>query len=690
MPPRMHGRHSKDKPKNFKKSFYRMIKDFKKQLPLIIVVILLSIISAVLTIYAAVYMKEIMAMSTNSILNIDKATNTISINWQAFTYSFGLLLALYIGSSLISFISQYLAVNISSNYAYNMRQKVQRKLNLLPLSYFDRVPYGDTLSIGTNDVDNISRNLTSIITQTFTSFTLFFGTLISMFVVQWELALVAIASIPFTLLVVVCISKFSGKQFTNYRRQLGVLNGQIEETYAGYRIIKLFNKEEDTRVIFEENNKKLAKNDYLSQFLSGFIFPSTFFINNLSYVAIAVVGGIINDAASMLTFFLFLNLFNRPFQQIGQIFNVIQSVVASGERIYNLLDEEEAAKDGSFIIPTLVSQNNIHIRNYNDLKNSTFSINNRFLYSLNNNMNAYFIYETTINNITIKEKEVGKHIEFDKIGDYKIDVYKKEKLISDSSKIEGKFSFKHVYFRYVENKPLIEDFNLEVNKGDLVAIVGPTGAGKTTMVNLIMRFYDLNSGNIYLDDKPITYYSLECLRGSIGMVLQDSWLFKGTIKDNLLFGNQKAAEEELIQGCKQAHIYDFITSLPNGFNFMLDEDGTNISQGQRQLLTIARAIISKPKIMILDEATSSVDTRTESQIQDALNSIMKDRTSFVIAHRLSTIKNAKQIIVMKKGKIVEIGNHYDLLAKKGFYYDLYSSQFAGINPMANNEDQLES
>lgn len=690
MPPRMHGRHGKDKPKNFKKSFYRMIKDFKKQLPLIIVVILLSIISAVLTIYAAVYMKEIMAMSSNNILNIDQTTNTISINWQAFTYSFGLLLALYIGSSLISFISQYLAVNISSNYAYNMRQKVQRKLNLLPLSYFDRVPYGDTLSIGTNDVDNISRNLTSIITQTFTSFTLFFGTLISMFVVQRELALVAIASIPFTLLVVVFISKFSGKQFTNYRRQLGVLNGQIEETYAGYRIIKLFNKEEDTRKIFEENNKKLAKNDYLSQFLSGFIFPSTFFINNLSYVAIAVVGGIINDAASMLTFFLFLNLFNRPFQQIGQIFNVIQSVVASGERIYNLLDEEEAAKDGSFIIPTLVSQNNIYIRNYDDLKTSTFSIKSPFLYSLNNNRDSNFSYETTINNISINEKEVGKHIEFDKIGDYKIEVYKKEKLTTDSNKIEGKFSFKHVYFRYIKSKPLIEDFNLKVNKGDLVAIVGPTGAGKTTMVNLIMRFYDLNSGNIYLNDKPITYYSLECLRDSIGMVLQDSWLFKGTIKDNLLFGNQKATEEELIQGCKQAHIYDFITTLPNGFNFMLDEDGTNISQGQRQLLTIARAIISKPKIMILDEATSSVDTRTESQIQDALNSIMKDRTSFVIAHRLSTIKNAKQIIVMKKGRIIEIGNHYDLLAKKGFYYDLYSSQFAGINPMANKEDQLES
>ncbi len=690
MPPRMHGRHGKDKPKNFKKSFFRMIKDFKKQLPLIIVVVLLSIISAILTIYAAVYMKQIMAMSSNNILNIDSLTNTISINWQAFVYSFGLLLALYIGSSLISFISQYLAVNISSNYAYNMRQKVQRKLNFLPLSYFDRVPYGDTLSIGTNDVDNISRNLTSIITQTFTSFTLFFGTLISMFVVQWQLALVAIASIPFTLLVVFCISKFSGKQFINYRHQLGVLNGQIEETYAGYRIIKLFNKEEDTKAIFEDNNKKLAKSDYLSQFLSGFIFPSTFFINNLSYVAIAVVGGLINDAASMLTFFLFLNLFSRPFQQIGQIFNVIQSVVASGERIYNLLDEEEAAKDGSYIIPTLVSENNIYIRGFNNIKESVFSIKNPFIYSLNNKNDSNFNYETTINNIVINEKEVGKHIVFDEIGDYKIQVYKKQNLIEDTDKIYGKFSFKNVYFKYVENKPLIEDFNLEVNKGDLVAIVGPTGAGKTTMVNLIMRFYDLNSGQIYLDDLPITDYSLKCLRGSIGMVLQDSWLFKGSIKDNLLFGNQNATNEELIEGCKQAHIYDFIETLPNGFDFMLDEDGTNISQGQRQLLTIARAIISKPKIMILDEATSSVDTRTESQIQDALNTVMKDRTSFVIAHRLSTIKNAKLIIVMKKGKIVEIGNHYDLLAKKGFYYDLYSSQFAGINPMANNNEQLES
>lgn len=681
MPPRP-GRRLRDKPKNFKQSFKRMVKDFKPQLPLIIVVILFSTISAVLTILAAVYMREIMNVNQNTIIDFNYETNKVVINWNQFFFSFGIMLAFYVGSALVSFISQFLAVNISSSYAYNMRQKVERKIDKLPLSYFDKVPYGDTLSVGTNDVDNISRNLTSIITQTFTSFTLFFGTLISMFVVEYRLAFVAICSIPLTMLVVVLISKFSGKQFTNYRKQLGNLNGKIEESYAGYSVIKLFNKEKDIEEDFDVKNKELAKSDYLSQFLSGFIFPSTIFINNLCYVAIAVVGGLIKEPASMLTFFLFLNLFNRPFQQIGQIFNVIQSVVASGERIYNLLDETELVEDGFYLEKTLLSEITIDTSKEN--------INEYFIDTANFDYKKFdYIYTLSFNGEI--EKEVGKHIVFDKKGLYKISIYKKDKLILDENSIEGNFEFKNVYFKYVEEKPLIEDFNLKVNAGDMVAIVGPTGAGKTTMVNLIMRFYELNSGNIYLDEFPTTNYAIKTLRGSIGMVLQDTWLFRGTIKENLLYGNQNATEEELIEGCKKAHIYHFIQTLPQGFDFVLNEDGTNISQGQRQLITIARAIISKPKILILDEATSSVDTRTESQIQDALNQIMKGRTSFVIAHRLSTIKNAKTIIVMKKGHIVEIGNHYELLKKKGFYYDLYNAQFSGLNPMnKKDQDVLES
>ena len=301
----------------------------------------------------------------------------------------------------------------------------------------------------------------------------------------------------------------------------------------------------------------------------------------------------------MITFFIFLNLFSRPFQQIGQIINIIQSVVASGERIFALLDEEEFVPDPADAIQT-------------------------------------------------------------------------------NDNVSGKFVFDNVYFSYVEDKPLIEDFNLKVNPGETVAIVGPTGAGKTTIVNLIMRFYEIKSGSIKLDDIDTRDYTRNCLRGNIGMVLQDTWLFRGTIKENLLYGDQNATMDDLISACKEAHIYHFIETLPGGFDFILNEDGTNISQGQRQLLTIARAIISKPKILILDEATSSVDTRTEKQIQDALDTIMKNKTSFVIAHRLSTIKNAKLIIVMQKGHIVETGNHIELLAKNGFYADLYNSQFSGI------------
>ncbi len=344
----------------------------------------------------------------------------------------------------------------------------------------------------------------------------------------------------------------------------------------------------------------MTKSDRLSQFLSGFIFPSTNFINNLAFVGIAIVGGIINRPATMIVFFIFLNLFSRPFQQIGQIFNVIQSVVASGERIYEILDSKEETPD-----------------------------------------------------VTHEEKT-----EEDIIGEY---------------------IFDNVAFSYTKDKPLIEDLNLKVSPGDSVAIVGPTGAGKTTIVNLIMRFYDINSGSIKLDNVDLRNYKRSTVRGVVGMVLQDTWLFKGSIRDNITYGNPNASEDEIIAACKEAHIYHFIETLPGGLDYQLNEEGNNISQGQKQLLTIARAILSKPKVMILDEATSSVDTRTEQAIQDAMDKIMEGRTSFIIAHRLSTIKNAKLILVMKKGHIVEKGNHEELLKLNGFYADLYNSQFLGTN-----------
>ena len=609
------------KPKNFSKTLKKMLKDFKKEYVLLVIVIILSILSAVLSILSPLVLQNLLNSASLSdgssssalfeVLVNQDGMQYVQINWPFFFSRFGLMFGLYVLSAFLTFLAEFITVSISARFSYDMRERVKAKLDRLPLSYFDKVPYGDTLSIGTNDVDNISRNLQTIIVQTCNSITLFVGTFIAMLVTKWQLALVAIVSLPFTILIVILVSKFSQKQFRIYRKELGDLNGQVEEDYAGYLIIKLFNKQQDSINEFEVTNAKMSNSDKISQFLSGLIFPTTNFINNLAYVGIAVVGGLLQDPGAMITFFIFLNMFSRPFQQIGQIVNIIQSVVASGERIYELLEEKEFEPDP---------------------------------------VNA----------------------------------------IDTDENILGKFEFNNVYFSYVPEKPLIQNFNLKVNAGDTVAIVGPTGAGKTTLVNLIMRFYEINEGTIKLDGVDTKDYKRNVLRGSIGMVLQDTWLFRGTIRENLLYGDENATFEDIKAACKQAHIDHFIETLPGKYDFVLNEDGTNISQGQRQLLTIARAIISKPKIMILDEATSSVDTRTEQQIQDALDNIMQNKTSFIIAHRLSTIKNAKLIIVMKKGNIVETGNHKELLARNGFYAELYNSQFIGNNLTENNSEVEES
>lgn len=687
------------KPKNARATTRRMLKDFKNERIKIIFVIILAIAGAVLSIITPIILgnflnnalpKEGSDIASSPLFNFDFINNVITIKWDYFFSNFGLMLGLYTASAILSWASEFITVGISTKYAYDYRDKIIQKLDKLPLNYYDKVPYGDTLSVCTNDVDNVSRNLQSIIVQTTSGIALFLGSLIAMFIYDYRLAFIALITLPITLIIVFLIAKNSQKLFKSYRKELGILNGKVEEDYAGIDVIKLFNKEEDVEKEFDEVNKRMSKADFLSQFFAGFIFPTTIFINNVAYVAIAVAGGVIGQVGTIITFLNLLNLFTRPFQQIGQIVNIIQSVLASAERIYTLLDEVEEIPD-------------------------------------------------------------------------------KETAIKDSNVIEGEFDFNHVYFQYLKDKPLIEDFTLHVNKGDTVAIVGPTGAGKTTMVNLIMRFYEItnianfddlrrktiacyneinklvdkaeiksislnesidikdettiqreklseylsniikenkdkdeliqkvnfikdhlinvfNNGNIKLDNKTIFNYTRGALRGSVGMVLQDTWLFKGTIRENLLFGDINATDDEIDNALKEAHIYHFVQTLPGGLDFILNEDGNNVSQGQRQLLTIARAILSKPKIMILDEATSSVDTRTEKQIQDALDKIMKNRTSFVIAHRLSTIKNAKLIIVMKKGKIVEIGSHYELLAKNGFYKELYESQFSGNNPMSKEAE----
>lgn len=588
-----------------------MIGDFKPLLATFIFVIVILLISATLSVLTPVILRDFMNNFTDpstGFISYDPIAGLFHIGWTKIIGSFATMMALYVGSALLTWLADWIVVKISADYAYNMRERIKAKLDLMPLSYFDRNTYGEILSRGTNDIDNISRNLSTIVNQTVLGISVFVGVIIAMFVTAWQLALVAIAILPFTILATVLIAVNSQKEFKKYRRQLGGLNSIIEENYAGFKVVKLFNKEEDVARQFNAVNDEMMKADRKSQWLSGFIFPTMRFINNLGFIGVSIVGGFIANIGNMIAFFWFLQLFQQPFQQIGQISNVIQSVMASGERVYDMLDELEMEAETSG-------------------------------------------------------------------------------AISDEEAIKGNIVFEHVDFSYTPDKPLIQDFNLHVNTGDSIAIVGPTGAGKTTIVNLIMRFYEVNSGAILLDGVNIRDYKRSTLRRAIGMVLQDTWLFSGTIRENIRYGRNDATDEEIEEASRQAHADHFIKTLPGGYDFVLNEDGTNISQGQRQLLTIARAIVSKPKILILDEATSSVDTRTEVAIQEAMNQMMVGKTSFIIAHRLSTIKNAKQIIVMQKGQIVEIGNHQELLAKNGFYADLYNAQFSGRNPLAEPDKE---
>jgi ATP-binding cassette subfamily B protein len=531
------------------------------------------------------------------------------IDWPEVLKQVAVMMSFYVGSALFMWLADWIVVKISADYAYDVRSKIKDKLDRLPLSYFDKNTYGEILSRGTNDVDNISRNMSHIINQSILGISMFLGTVIAMFVTSWQLALVAIAILPFTILFTVLIAVNAQKEFKKYRAHLGKLNSIAEENYSGFKIVKLFNKENDVAQAFEKVNETMMKADWKSQWLSGFIFPTMRFIGNLGFIGVSVVGGILQNPGDMVAFFLFLQMFQQPFQQIGQISSVIQSVLASGERIYELINEPEMEVDS-------------------------------------------------------------------------------QEAIASEDGIKGEIIFDNVEFSYAPDKPLIQNFNLKVNTGDSIAIVGPTGAGKTTIVNLIMRFYEVNSGRILLDGIDIRNYKRGVLRGAIGMVLQDTWLFADSIRENIRYGRSDATDGDIEEAAKQAHADHFIKTLPGGYDFMLNEDGTNISQGQRQLITIARAIVSKPKILILDEATSSVDTRTELAIQDAMNKMMVGKTSFIIAHRLSTIKNAKVIIVMQKGQIVEIGSHSELLANNGFYAELYNAQFSGRNPLA--EPELEN
>lgn len=597
MPPRMP--YTARKAKDTKGTLLRTVKMLKPFRVSIIIIMLAVTISTVFSILAPVFMYQYFSAEyIAKMFNVNLLTYKIeSINTKEFLEPFIVIGSSYIIAALFSFIAEFSTAKLSGSVTYSLRKQTKEKIDKLPLSFFDKTTNGDLLSRVTNDIDTISSSLQQIINQLFKGVFQLIGVTIAMFVIDWRLALIAFATLPVSIVIALFIAMKSQKLFVVQQRTLGQLNGQVEEVYGGFKVIKLFSKEKDVNEKFVNKSAELCNAGQKAMFFTGMIQPFLTLIHNIGYVFICVVGGILKAANSIVTFFVFLNLFQQPIQQIAQITNVIQQSAAASERVFEILDAKEE-------IPDCVDS-------------------------------------------------------------------------LDASNIEGKVDFDNVDFSYTPEVPLIENLNLHINPGESIAIVGPTGAGKTTLVNLIMRFYEITGGQLLIDSKPIDSYNRASMRKSIGMVLQDTWLFNGTIADNIAYGRPEATREEIIEAAKEAHAHHFIELLPQGYDTILNEEASNISQGQRQLITIARAILSNPRIMILDEATSSVDTRTEKALQDAMNNIMKERTSFVIAHRLSTIKNAKIIIVMNHGHIVEQGNHKELLEKGGFYADLYNAQFMG-------------
>jgi ATP-binding cassette subfamily B protein len=521
-----------------------------------------------------------------------------AINFDKIGQILLLLAGLYALSSLFSYVQQYIMSSVAQDTVYDLREDVNKKLEKLPLKYFEGRPNGETLSRMTNDIDTIGSTLQQSLTQFITSIVTIVGIIIMMLSISPLLTLISIISLPLSIFAIRPILKRSQKHFADQQRKLGQLNGHIEEIYTGHQVVKAFGYEKKASAQFTEVNEELYKAGSKAQFISGIIMPVMFFIGNLSYVLISVVGGILVTQRSISigdiqAFITYSKQFTQPITQTANIANIIQSTVAAAERVFELLDEEEEMKE-----------------------------------------------QTTVN---IK-------------------------------RANGAVSFEHVDFGYGEEM-LIEDMNIDVLPGQTVAIVGPTGAGKTTMINLLMRFYELNGGKITIDGLDTRNMSRNDLRKNFGMVLQDTWLFNGTIKENIAYGKNGATDEEIFAAARTAHADHFIRTLPDGYETILNEEASNISQGQKQLLTIARAVLADPPIMILDEATSSVDTRTEVFIQKAMNRLMEGRTSFVIAHRLSTIKDADLILVMEQGKVIEKGTHSDLLRENGFYAELYNSQF---------------
>ncbi|NLL77951.1 MAG: ABC transporter ATP-binding protein [Clostridiales bacterium] len=532
-----------------------------------------------------------------------KVSGTGGINFDKIGRILLLLLGLYVLSAVLSFIQGLIMTGISQKLSYRFRKEISQKIDRMPMEYFESKTVGEVLSRITNDVDTLGQSLNQSITQLITSVTTIIGILIMMLSISPIMTLIAFIILPVSGALIGVVVKFSQKYFVAQQKYLGKVNGQVEEIYSGHNIVKAFNREEQALKEFNETNAFLYQSAWKSQFFSGMMQPIMNFVGNLGYVAVAVSGSLLVvkgtiEIGDIQAFIQYVRNFTQPITQVAQVSNMLQSMAAAAERVFEFLSEEE--------------------------------------------------------------EEHGK-----------------ENTLSLET-LEGNVSFEHVRFGYKPDKIIIHDFSSEIKSGQKVAIVGPTGAGKTTMVKLLMRFYDVNDGCIRVDGRNIKELDRGDLRKAFGMVLQDTWLFKGTIMENIRYGRLDATDEEVIAAAKAAHAHHFIQTLPGGYQMELNEEASNVSQGQKQLLTIARAILADKKIMILDEATSSVDMRTEARIQKAMSNLMKGRTSFVIAHRLSTIRDADLILVMKDGDIIEQGNHEELLEKKGFYSELYQSQFEEI------------
>ena len=521
------------------------------------------------------------------------------IDFAALSHWVLLGVGLYAVAGLFMWAQGWILAGVIQRTVYRMRQQVEDKINRLPLSYFDRQPRGELLSRVTNDVDNVGQSLQQSIAQLLSNLLTLVGVLIMMFYTSWVLALIALVAVPLSMGVAMVVGKKSQGRFVQMWKSTGELNGTIEEAYTGHSLVKVFGRQREVEAAFAEHNDRLYSSAFGAQFISGIMMPLMFFIGNLNYVAIAVVGGLRVATGQMSlggvqAFIQYSRMFTQPITQVASMANLLQSGVASAERVFEVLDAAEQTPEASGVLPTPV---------------------------------------------------------------------------------RGRVAFEDVTFSYVPEKPLITDLSFVAEPGSTVAIVGPTGAGKTTVVNLLMRFYKLQGGRITVDGVDITSVPRDALRNQIGMVLQDTWLFHGTIRDNIAYGRPGASEDEVIEAATAAYVDRFVHSLPEGYDTVIDEEGSNVSAGEKQLITIARAFLSEPQILVLDEATSSVDTRTELLVQRAMTALRSGRTSFVIAHRLSTIRDADVILVMRDGAIVEQGNHEALMKAHGAYYDLYQSQF---------------